>query len=53
MRVLNNIIKVFILAVATIGSYAVYANESRSEAQAEWQRGLDAYTAKEYDVAKP
>lgn len=51
MRVLNNIIKVFILTVATIGSYAVFAHESNSEAQAEWHRGLDAYTAKEYDVA--
>ena len=52
MRVLVNIIKVFIIAVATIGAYSGYAQESTREAEAEWQRGIEAYSAKEYAVAK-
>ncbi|MBR4952645.1 MAG: hypothetical protein IKY56_06610 [Alistipes sp.] len=52
MRVLVNIIKVFILAVATIGAYQTYAQDSAHEAEAEWQRGIEAYSAKEYATAK-
>jgi tetratricopeptide (TPR) repeat protein len=52
MKIIVNIIKVFILAVATISSCSLYANESAREAQTEWQRALDAYSAKEYDEAK-
>ena len=52
MRVLVNIIKVVILAVATIGAYQTYAQDSAHEAEAEWQRGIEAYSAKEYATAK-
>ena len=52
MKILVNIVKVFILAVATVSSCSLYANESAHEAQTEWQRALDAYSAKEYDEAK-
>ena len=52
MRVLVNIIKVFILAVATIGAYQTYAQDSAHEAEVEWQRGIEAYSAKEYATAK-
>lgn len=40
------------LVVATIGSYGVYASEGAAEAQNEWQRALDAYSAKNYAEAK-
>lgn len=52
MRVLNNIIKVFILVVATISAYRGYAHEGVREAEAEWQRGIEAYSAKDYATAK-
>ncbi|MBQ6613116.1 MAG: hypothetical protein IIX19_05275 [Alistipes sp.] len=52
MKVLNNIIKVLILAVAAICSVRGYANEGVVEAQSEWQRALDAYSAKSYTEAK-
>lgn len=52
MRVLNNIIKVFILVVATISAYSGYAHEGVREAEAEWQRGIEAYSAKDYATAK-
>jgi tetratricopeptide (TPR) repeat protein len=52
MKVLNNIIKVLILAVATICHFSGYANGGAAEAQAEWQRGLEAYAAKNYAEAK-
>lgn len=52
MRVLNNIIKVFILVAATISAYRGYAHEGVREAEAEWQRGIEAYSAKDYSTAK-
>ena len=40
------------LAVATVGAYSGYAQDSAREAEAEWQRGIEAYSAKEYATAK-
>ena len=52
MKVLVNIIKVLMLAMATIGAYSGYAQDAAREAEAEWRSGIKAYSAKDYVTAK-
>lgn len=49
---LNNIIKVFVLAVAIFSAAESYAQESVAEACVEWQQALDAYSNHDYQQAK-
>lgn len=51
MSSINNITKVLTLVLAIFGLNFCYASQSRAEAEAEWQRALDAYTNKEYQAA--
>lgn len=48
---LNNIKKVVLSVVALLSLTTGYANNSRVEAETEWQRALDAYSKREYSDA--
>lgn len=52
MSIINNIKKVSALVVALVSLSVAYASEARTEANAEWQRAIEAYSNHEYGVAK-
>lgn len=52
MSVINNIKKVLALAIAMFSLSAANATDSRVEADAEWQRALEAYSKGDFGVAR-
>ena len=52
MSIINNIKKVLALLVMLLSLSVAYASESRTEADAEWQRALEAYSNGEFGVAR-
>lgn len=52
MAIINNIKKVLALVVALLSISVVSAADGRAEADAEWQRGLEAYSANDYGTAR-
>ena len=51
MYIYKGFFRVLMLVVALLGVDLCYGSDHTGEAENEWQRGLDAYSAKEYQVA--
>ena len=52
MSTINNIKKVLLFVVALLSLNVTLATDSHTEADAEWQRGLDAYSSADYGTAR-
>lgn len=52
MSIINNIKKVLALVVALLSLNVAFATDNHTEADAEWQRGLDAYSSGDYGTAR-
>ena len=52
MAIINNIKKVSALVVALLSITVAFAADNHAEADAEWQRGFEAYSSGEYGTAR-